>query len=94
MISRRSLQFREAFDQLPCEIKDLAKRVYEQWHEDPFLPSLQFKNLHGAIYSVRIGDHYRALGRKVDRADGDIEDTIVWHWIGTHERYNSLIRRL
>jgi hypothetical protein len=34
---------------------------------------------------VRVGDHYRALGR----VEGD---TITWVWIGTHEEYNRLAR--
>jgi hypothetical protein len=48
---------------------------------------MQFKPLVANVWSVRIGDHYRALARR----DGDL---IIWFWIGTHEDYNNLINQL
>jgi hypothetical protein len=48
---------------------------------------MQFKPLVGNVWSVRIGDHYRALARR----DGDF---VVWFWIGTHEEYNNFVRQL
>ena len=45
---------------------------------------MQFKPLIGNVWSVRIGDHYRALARR----DGDL---VVWFWIGTHEGYNNFV---
>jgi hypothetical protein len=36
-------------------------------------------------FSIRIGDHYRAVGQIAG-------ETIEWVWIGTHEDYNKLIR--
>ena len=49
-------------------------------------PSLDFKKLagQGERFSIRVGDHYRALGHKIS---GGCE----WVWIGTHEDYNKLI---
>lgn len=38
----------------------------------------------GSLWSVRIGDHYRALGV-------DVEGGILWIWIGTHAEYDNLI---
>lgn len=46
---------------------------------------MQFKPLVGNVWSVRIGDHYRAVAQK----HGDL---IVWFWIGTHEEYNNFVR--
>jgi hypothetical protein len=43
---------------------------------------MMFKPLGRNVWSVRIGDHYRALGKR----SGDL---IVWFWIGTHEEYNN-----
>ena len=43
---------------------------------------MQFKPLVGNLWSVRIGDHYRAVAQK----HGDL---VVWFWIGTHEDYNN-----
>jgi hypothetical protein len=36
------------------------------------------------IWSVRVGAHYRALGTEV-------EDGIVWVWIGTHDEYDKIV---
>jgi hypothetical protein len=48
---------------------------------------MEFKRLGKNLWSVRIGDHYRALAR----GDGDL---VVWFWIGTHEGYDDFIRHL
>jgi hypothetical protein len=48
---------------------------------------MQFKPLVGNVWSVRIGDHYRAVAQKH-------ADLVVWFWIGTHEDYNNLVRQL
>lgn len=48
--------------------------------------SLHFKRVgkRQQLWSVRVGEHYRALGR--EKAEG-----IVWFWIGTHAEYDRLI---
>jgi hypothetical protein len=38
-----------------------------------------------AIYSVRIGIHYRALGVRE-------RDDIIWLWIGSHADYDRMLR--
>ena len=48
---------------------------------------MQFKRLVGNVWSVRIGDHYRAVAQK----HGDL---VVWFWISTHEDYNNFVRQL
>jgi len=62
--------------------------AYIRWKQAPFNASLGFKEIKGmkGCYSVRIGLHYRALGRK----DGD---TVKWAWIGTHAEYDTLIKQ-
>jgi hypothetical protein len=62
------------------------KKSYQAWRENHQHPSLHFKKLKGGgnRFSVRIGDHYRALGHLTG-------DTVEWVWIGTHEDYNKLI---
>jgi hypothetical protein len=40
-----------------------------------------------AVYSVRIGISYRALGLRKD------DDVIVWFWIGSHAEYDKLLSR-
>jgi hypothetical protein len=48
---------------------------------------MQFKPLVGNVWSVRIGDQYRAAAQK----HGDL---VVCFWIGTHEDYNNFVRQL
>jgi hypothetical protein len=71
---------------LPEPIRRLAVKNYRLWRDNPRHPSLDFKKLGGRAerFSIRVGDHYRALGHKVG---GGIE----WVWIGTHEEYNKLV---
>ena len=45
-------------------IRQKARQVYKLWRKNPLHPSLRFKRLKQSqpIYSVRIGQGYRALG--------------------------------
>jgi len=86
--SETTTRFWEAYHRLPAAVQRLAAKTYQFWQENPHHPSLHFKKLKGgeARFSVRVGDHYRAIGRTID---GGVE----WVWIGTHEEYNKLLRR-
>jgi len=68
---------------LPAAIRELADKNYRLLKSNPRHPSLHFKKI-GELWSVRIGDHYRALG--IEEA-GDI----TWFWIGTHAEYDTLV---
>jgi hypothetical protein len=85
--SRTHRRFWDRFDKLPADIQGLAREKYRLWQRDPFHPPLQFKPLLGNVWSIRIGNNYRALARR----HGDL---VVWLWIGTHEDYNSFIKQL
>jgi hypothetical protein len=50
---------------------------------DPRHPSLHLKKV-GPYWSVRIGRRYRALAAEVD-------DGLLWFWIGSHSDYDKLI---
>lgn len=65
----------------------MAVRAYRVWCADPQHPSLRFRRLQGSSdrFTVRVGEHYRALGR----VSGV---TITWIWIGTHADYDRLSR--
>jgi len=71
---------------LPAHIQELAKECYGKWRENPWHPSLNFEELGNARWSVRVGAHHRALGKRSG-------DKILWFWIGSHEAYNKLISR-
>ncbi len=84
MKSRTNASFRKLFEQLPDDIRRLARQAYRIFLEDPHHPGLRFKPVHprDPIYSL----HYRALGVK----NGD---EIVWFWIGSHAAYNRLLQQ-
>ncbi len=83
--------FWKLHDALPAHIQRLAKRNYEYLKADSTHRSVQFKKLSGQskhqYASARVGDHYRALCVLTD-------DDALWFWIGSHETYNKLIKRL
>jgi hypothetical protein len=79
-------RFWKLFHALPLEIQKLAVKNYDLWLHDSEHPSLHFRRLKGGQdrFSIRVGDHHRALGRMVD-------GTIIWVWIGTHAEYDRLV---
>lgn len=78
-----SPDFWRLFNQLPAEIQQLARANFELLKTNPRHPSLHFKKA-GRYWSVRVGLAYRALGV-------EIEDGILWGWIGSHAQYDKLI---
>jgi hypothetical protein len=84
--SRATARFWKLYAALPARVQDLARKNYQLWQSDEKHPSLGFKRLKGGSgkrFSIRIGDHYRAIGQRLD-------DGIEWVWIGSHEDYNKL----
>jgi len=68
-------------------VKKQARIAYQRFRRNPSHPALHFKPItpHKDIYSVRIGLGYRALGTMPK------SDEIIWFWIGTHAKYDSII---
>ena len=89
MISHLTSDFIKRFRKLPDRIKRTARKNYKIWKQDISHPGSDFKQVHPIkpIYSVRIGSGWRALGIKED-------NTMIWFWIGSHNDYEKLIRRL
>jgi len=65
-------------------VRRLADRNYELLKKNPKHPSLHFKKV-GRYWSVRVGSHYRALAV-------EMEDGLIWFWIGSHADYDKLIK--
>ena len=88
MKSVTTSKFRTCLEKLPNHIQVKARKSYRLWLENPLHPSLQFKQIHSIspIFAVRISLGYRALGILEDA-------TMVWFWIGSHEEYNSMIKK-
>jgi hypothetical protein len=78
-----STRFWRCYDALPERIRELADKSFDLLKADSNHPSLHFKRV-GRFRAVRIGLHYRALGV-------DIDDGILWFWIGTHADYDALV---
>lgn len=79
-----SPSFWECYDKLPTEIKELADKNYELLKENPKHPSLHFKKVE-KFWSVRVGKRYRAVAVEV-------ENGLLWFWIGTHAEYDKLLQ--
>jgi len=64
MTSQANPRFWELFRNLPLGIQRLAVKNYRIWKTNPHHPSLRFRRLRGrtGLVSVRVGDHYRAVG--------------------------------
>jgi hypothetical protein len=87
MKSVATRRFWTLYQALPVSVQDLAVKNYRLWRSDPHHPSLRFRRLQGSAgqYTVRIGDHHRALARIQ-------AETVTWVWIGTHAEYDRLIK--
>jgi hypothetical protein len=75
-------RFWRCYAALPKGIQTLADTSYARLKNDPKHPSLHFKRL-GDFWSARVGLHHRALAV-------EIEDGMLWVWIGTHAEYDRL----
>lgn len=87
MKSHTTERFRKLFLALPKEVQEQTREAYRLFKQNPYHPSLSFKQLTGNIYSARITLDYRAVGIR----DGD---DMVWIWVGSHTDYDKLIAQL
>jgi hypothetical protein len=81
-----SERFWQLYRELPAEVQRLADKQYELFRKDPFHSSLNLKQV-GDVWTVRIGRSHRVIGYRQGNA-------FYWGWIGSHEAYNKLLRRM
>ncbi|HEX5398946.1 MAG TPA: hypothetical protein VFY06_07850 [Verrucomicrobiae bacterium] len=62
MNSKAAASFWKCRDRLPAQVQKLAEKNFRLWLANPDYPSLHFKPFEKNFCSVRIGDHYRAVG--------------------------------
>lgn len=79
-----SPEFWAAYQKLPGQVRLLADKNFALLKDDPSHPSVHLKKV-GRYVSARVGRQYRALAVEVD-------DGLLWFWIGTHAVYDRLIR--
>jgi hypothetical protein len=79
----------KAYKGLPKKIQRDADRKFNLWKKNPFHPSLNFKcvNTEYNIWSVRVTIDYRALAVRNEKS-------VIWYWIGDHNKYEQLLRAL
>ncbi len=89
MKSSVTKSFRTRLESLPASVQEQADKAYALWQENPDHPSLQFKRVSQKqpIYSARVSINYRVLGLLE-------ADRIYWYWIGTHDEYDELLKRM
>ena len=78
-----SPSFWELYNKLPSAVQDVADKNFKLLKADPKHPSLHLKKV-GRYWSVRAGKKYRAVGV-------DIDEGILWFWIGSHSEYDKII---
>ncbi len=78
-------RFWKFYERLPQEVQRLADKNFELLKYDSFHPSLHFKKVNRLWWSVRVGEHYRALA--AERLEG-----MFWFWIGTHAEYDRILK--
>lgn len=82
-------RFWRHYQSLPEEVQKLADKNFQLLKTNPSHSSLHFKKIghSNPLWSVRVGRQYRALGR--EKPEG-----IVWFWIGLHDEYEQLLKRI
>jgi hypothetical protein len=79
-------EFWKCYDALPENTQALADAKYALFEEQPFHPSLGLKRK-GEVWTVDVGRSCRAIAYRTG-------DEFHWFWIGSHEAYNKLLRRV
>ena len=87
MINCTSPRFWRHYNALLPEIRKLADKNFQLFKSNPQHPSLHFERKKPDLWSVHVGGEHRALARQLD-------DNLIWFWIGTHDEYERLLREL
>ncbi|MEO5360037.1 MAG: hypothetical protein H7843_06255 [Nitrospirota bacterium] len=76
--------FWTCYEGLPAHVRKLADKNFSLLKENPHHPSIHLKQV-DKHWSIRIGKKHRALAV-------EINEGLLWYWIGTHAEYDRLIR--
>ena len=85
-LSLALLEFWKCYGRLPENTRALADGKYALFELEPFHPSLGLQQK-GEVWTVDVGRSYRAIAYRTG-------DEFHWFWIGSHEAYNKLLRRV
>jgi hypothetical protein len=76
-------EFWRRYHALPAHVRVATRKAFQLWKRDSFHPSLHFKKIGADKWSIRVGIHYRAIGRFAG-------NMMVWDWIGSQEEYDHI----
>ena len=76
--------FWECYRKLTSLIQQLVDENFKLLKRNPRHPSLHLKKVN-RYWSARVGIKHRAVAVEIDEG-------LVWFWIGTHTEYDKLIR--
>ena len=79
-------EFWKCYDRLPENAQALADSKYALFEQELFHPLLGLQQK-GDVWTVDVGRSYRAIAYRTG-------DEFHWFWIGSHEAYNKLLRRV
>ena len=79
-------EFWRCYDALPEKTQALADARHALFERQPFNPSLGLQKK-GEVWTIDVGRSYRAIAYRTG-------DEFHWFWIGSHESYNKLPRRV
>ncbi len=79
-----SPSFWQCYGKLPPSIKDLADHSFDLLKANPRHPSLHLQKV-GKYWSARVGRKHRAVAI-------ELEEGLLWFWIGTHAEYDKLVQ--
>ncbi len=85
MTHHTSSRFWVHYEMLPAAIRTQADKQFALLKGYPSHPSLRLKKV-GKFWSARVNAEIRALAVQM-------EDTLVWFWIGDHREYDRLIKK-
>lgn len=91
--SFKTEQFRKLLNKLSKDLQNQATEAFNDWKENP--SKVGFKPLaitNGEVWSAQVNPRYRALAKKIKTEDG--KNGFVWFWVGSHEDYNNILKRL
>ncbi|MFH1563232.1 MAG: hypothetical protein ABIF11_07455 [Nitrospirota bacterium] len=74
------------YGQLPVSVQNLADKNFELLKTNPRHLSLHLKKV-GKYWSARVGRKYRTIAVEIDEG-------LIWFWIGTHPEYDRLLQQL
>lgn len=78
--------FWACYKQLAPSIQRLADKNFQLLKTNPRHPSLHLKKV-GKYWSARVGRKHRTVAVEIDEG-------LIWFWIGTHPEYDRLLQQL